>query len=1005
MRRPSFSPAFLKKAIKIALITVAAVALIGFVLVPAILRTLLERKASEALHRTVAIRSVYFNPFNLAFALRGVKVGQRDSPEVMLSFDEFYVNLQAMSVVRRGLIVSSVRLVNPYLNVVRNKDLSYNFSDLLAAASAGTEKEEKKPKAEAKQEPFRFSINNIEVVNGSADFTDAPKDAHHTVRDVHIKVPFVSDLPYYLESYVEPSFTATVNGTVIALKGRTLPFNESLETTLDIAWKGIDVPRYLDYSPVPLTIKLLSGTLDLQATVSFRQYADRPPTVSLRGTLSLNNVRLAATGSKRFLELSQLRISFLPSDLLEKQVHLSEITLRAPKFYVERDRGGELVVMKALLAQAGVGQGKKEPAPAEAGPSPVIDIDAFSIHDGMLQFTDWQPVPAAAEGEETAQQPASILIDNIELKAGKLSTRKDSKGTLEISQRVNRNGSVRTAGTLALIPLDLDTEVHMSGIDLAPFQPYAAQNTQLVIGGGRFSADGTARLRAGEDGSLAGAYRGNAALSRLDLKDGRNNEDLLTWKDLRFDGIDARSNPLFLRIRTISLRDFLAYIVVGEDGTVNLQQIMKKGPAGEEKAAEEKKNEPAPSAPPEKGPGKTGAPPDIAIGQVVLTNGIVNFTDRHVKPIYAASLVDIGGKVSGLSSKEDMTADVLIHASLDQYAPFVLSGKINPLGKDLYVDVRADFKDMELSTLTPYSGTFIGNAIEKGKLSFGLEYHIAKKKLDAKNDILIDQLTLGEKVDSPKATSLPVGLAIALLKDRNGEIKLDIPVAGETDNPEFHVGKIVLQVLVNLLVKAATSPFALLGSLLGGGEDLGYVEFDYGASGLSEANTKKLDALAKALYERPALKLEIAGYVDPSKDSEALRAERMRDLIAAEKIKDLPRKEGQTISPGSVQVSAAEYPVYLKKAYRDGKFPKPRNMFGIAKDLPDAEMEKRLLASIQISDDDLRQLAAARARAVKDAILGTQKVDAGRVFLVEPKALTPEAKEKQRSSRVDFALK
>ncbi len=372
--------------------------------------------------------------------------------------------------------------------------------------------------------------------------------------------------------------------------------------------------------------------------------------------------------------------------------------------------------------------------------------------------------------------------------------------------------------------------------------------------------------------------------------------------------------------------------------------------------------------------------------------------------MYTANLVEIDGKVSGLSSRKDMMADVNLRCSLDRYAPLAITGKIHPFGNDLSADIRADCKDIELSLLTPYSGTYIGHAIEKGKLSFSLEYHIVNKKLEAKNDIFIDQLTLGEKIDSPKATNLPVGLAISLLKDRKGEIRLDIPVTGEIDNPEFRVWKVVLQVLKNLLVKVATSPFALLASMMGG-EELGYVEFDYGAVEVTEQNLKKLDSLVDALYNRPSLKLEIAGYVDPTNDREGLRAGRKKNMILAEKMKDLSRRNEQPVSPESVQISAAEYPIYLKQAYKSGKFSKPRNMLGIAKDIPDAEMEKLLLGSIQINDDDLRQLALERARTIRDVILKSQKIEPERIFLIEPKSFLPEQKDKLKNSRVDFSLK
>jgi hypothetical protein len=1007
MLKSSVSPTFLKKAFKVVAISTAVIAVTGFLILPAVLRPLLEKKMSEAIHRPVAVRSVSINPFVLSCALKGVTIGQRDGSGVMVSFDEFYMNLQAMSAVRRGLIVSSLRLIKPYVNIARKKDLSYNITDLLTPAASP-------PRGEIPKEPFRFSINNIEVVDGSADFLDEPKDTHHTVRGVNLSVPFLSNLPYDLSSYVEPFFTATVNGTAIEFKGRTLPFEESLETTLDIDIKDINLAHYLAYSPVPLRFKVLSGGLDMQATVSFKQFKDRKPVISLKGTVAVKDVKLADTQRKALVEFSRFSVSFLPSDLMVKEVHLSDVSLIKPKLTVDRDREGKLGIVAAFVLEKAKGREKaaattaeeapNEETPEEAVAPPAIDIDALSISDGTVLFSDWTPVTAPEVAEEDVEEPVRLRIEKIALKGGALSTRKDKKGTLTLSLNINRKGFLRTSGTIGLNPLELETQVNIGEIALAAFQPYVAQKADILLSDGRLFLQGTARVLAGEGKAPVVFFRGSASVRSLVLLDSRNDEELLSWKQLAFDGIDAGSVPLKIRIKTIALSEPAARIVIEDDGIPGLQKALKKTPAAGGQPTDVQKKDAPPAAAAAPPPAEAGPPPDIAIGQVLLVNGSVDFTDRHVQPIYTANLVEIGGKVSGLSSKEDMMADLLLRGSVDQYAPLVIAGKIHPLGKDLSADIRADFKDMELSTLTPYSGTYIGSAVEKGKLSFGLEYHIAKKKLEAKNDIFIDQLTLGERIDSPKATSLPVGLAIALLKDRNGEIRLDIPVTGEIDNPEFRVWKVVLKVLGNLLVKAATSPFALLGSLMGG-EELGYVEFDYGSSGVTEDNAKKLDTLVKALYDRPGLKLEIAGYVDPAKDSKALLANRMRNLIAAEKIKDLSRKGDQPVPPESVQVSAAEYPIYLKKAYKSGKFSKPRNIFGLAKDLPDAEMEKLLLASIQINDDDLRQLASQRARMIKDVILRPQKIEPERIFLLEPKSLTPEQKEKLRNSRVDFSLK
>jgi hypothetical protein len=321
------------------------------------------------------------------------------------------------------------------------------------------------------------------------------------------------------------------------------------------------------------------------------------------------------------------------------------------------------------------------------------------------------------------------------------------------------------------------------------------------------------------------------------------------------------------------------------------------------------------------------------------------------------------------------------------------------------VDLKIDFKDMDLSPLSPYSGRYAGYTIEKGKLSMSLKYLIVKKKLDASNNVFLDQFTFGESVDSPDATKLPVRLAIALLKNRKGEISLDLPLSGSLDDPQFSLGRVIIKIIVNLLVKAATSPFALLGAIFGGGEELSYLEFDYGKDSPDPPAEAKLKTLIKALHDRPALKMEVAGHVDVEKDREALRKVFFDRKVRSQKLKDLIKKGAEAPSLDNVVVDAKEYSEYLKKAYREEKFPKPRNIIGMAKDIPVPEMEKLMYTHLQVTDDDLRLLAQRRARAVKDYLVASKQVEPERVFLVEPKALAPEKKEKQKDSRVVFVLK
>jgi hypothetical protein len=390
---------------------------------------------------------------------------------------------------------------------------------------------------------------------------------------------------------------------------------------------------------------------------------------------------------------------------------------------------------------------------------------------------------------------------------------------------------------------------------------------------------------------------------------------------------------------------------------------------------------------------------------MTLQGGHLSFTDKSVAPNYHARITELAGRVSGLSSDADSLADVDLFGKLNEFAPVEITGKINPLRDDLYVNLKANFRNIHLSPASPYSGKYIGYTISKGKLSADVHYTIFGRKLDSTNNVVLDQLTLGDEVESAQATKLPVKLGIALLKNRKGEITLDMPVYGSLDDPEFSVGKVILKIIINLLMKAATSPFALIGAIFGGGAELSYVEFEPGAETPGEKNRAKLDTLAKALFERPGLTLEIEGHVDPQRDGEALRELYFIRRLKAQKLLDIARKGGEVIPLDEVGIAREEYERYLTLAYKEEKFPKPKNVLGMEKKLPVDEMEKLMRANISISEADLRGLASERAAAVQRHILGSGRVEPGRIFLVAPKAGAPEEKKGVKNSRVDFTLR
>jgi hypothetical protein len=351
-------------------------------------------------------------------------------------------------------------------------------------------------------------------------------------------------------------------------------------------------------------------------------------------------------------------------------------------------------------------------------------------------------------------------------------------------------------------------------------------------------------------------------------------------------------------------------------------------------------------------------------------------------------------------------SEVDLRGSLENHSPLSITGTLNPLWSDPFVDLKVSFTDIDLSPFTPYSGTYLGYTVDKGKLFLDLKYRVEKKSLTSENKVFIDQFTFGEAVKSEKATSLPVRLAIALLKDRKGEIHLDLPVSGRTDDPKFSIWGVVGQMLKNLLVKVATSPFSLLSSIFGGGEDFSVIAFSPGTARLGTSEKGKLDNLAKALQDRPELKMEISGFVDRDRDGEGYRKEQLLRKLKTEKFLALTKAKqtqpGQT--PDTVDLEPQDETVYLKAVYAKEKFPKPRNVLGFVKSLPDPEMKKLILANTPAGDEQMHALARERENIVRDYLATKGNLAAGRLFLKAGEIYKPSGKEGVSNARVEFGI-
>ena len=691
-----------------------------------------------------------------------------------------------------------------HIYIIRNEDELYNFSDLL---------KEKREPPDSESEPLRFSINNIQILNGSIDFLDRPKNTMHKTRDITLAIPMISNLPYYLDTYVQPIFKATVNDTHFKLTGRTKPFSDSLETVVEFDIKEFNLPYYLAYVPFKMKSRIVSGTVNTENTVKFTQYRDRPPSTTISGDISIHNLKAVDNDDNQLVHIPIYALKNAEIDFKGKEVTIGEVYSRNGTIDVKRYKDGSFNLQRLLPRLAE----NIEKAAEEKEETPwVVNINELAHENYTIKAEDRMPA-----------EPVTLLAGQISLKAENVSTKKESRGSRSYTFKLNETGTISAESSFGVNPVAADVSLSLKEIDIMPFQPYITDNINILITEGAVSTEGSLSYETSEKGGFAVHYAGDALIANFSSVDKANTNDFLKWKSLYFGGVNFDFDPLSFTIGEVAISDFYSRLIVNPDGTLNVQGIVKQGKEESESTVTGKVGDDGVKK-------NQGYDKQVKINTVTLQGGNINFSDRHIKPNFSANLLQIGGRISGLSSDEGSLADVSLMGKLENHAPLEIKGEINPLREDLFVDLKVDFKEMDLSSLTPYARKFVGYTIQKGKMSLDLHYLIEKRSLDARNNIFLDQFSLGDKVESPDATKLPVKLAMSLLKNSNGEIDLNLPVTGEIDDPEFSVGGIVIKMLVNILVKAATSPFALLGAMVGGGEELSYIDFEYGNYNISE---------------------------------------------------------------------------------------------------------------------------------------------------------------------------
>ncbi len=958
----------------------------GFLILPLIVRRQLEKRLTAALHRETTVTRVRTNPYALSVTIDGLLVKEPDGSP-FLSWDRLYVNLGAWRIIKREVSLDEIHLVRFHARVALDRQGSLNFQDLLD--ENGSSEPEPPPAPEQKKRPLVFAVQKLGIEQAQIDFSDRsrrrPFDT--TIGPFDINVLGFRTLPDSTSPY---SFAGrTESGETFSWAGRVL--TEPLRSTGTITFDGLRLSKYSPYYEQEVGFEIRDGRLGVKTGYTLEWGPQRHELRLSDGAIAVRTLILGIPGiPENKLEIPTADATGISIDVVGRTARVEAVVLKEGVVRGHRNANGltDLEMMRP---------------PKKAGPPPKEKSEKFQWALGAFELSGWR----LEFKDDLPPRPASLTLAPVDVRLENLADSAKQSSRLTASIGFGGKGKVDLAGPVRLLRPAADLSITVDALDLPQLDPYLDLYGDLAarLNSGRLGVKGHARFDGGAD-PATWSFEGDTRVDGLTLLDAERNQELARWKELNVSGIKTSSTPLgpALAVRSVRWIQPRLRVALAEDGSSNLQRLLKAKPPPPE-AKEEAKPEATETKPetaeakPEAATAKAAAPvkpkqrPDrpqapVSIASFQIVRGAATFADRSVAPPVTLSVADLDVRLRGLSNALNARSQVSIKG-LVSGGPLEVTGILSPRMVNDATDVKVSSKGIDLTPLSPYCGKYAGYVLDKGKLDLDLQYKVAKRKLEASNLIKVDQFTFGEATSSPDATKLPVKLGLAVLKDPNGLIDLDVPIEGNVDDPNFRVYRVVWRAIGNVLLKAVISPFNLIAKAFGGGGDqkLDVVDFQAGAPELTPSADKTLQNLSKALAGRPALKMDIEGTADPAADAKTLKLRELRRQAAQAK--------SDAKGKGAAELTDEEYLRFVEKKFRG------LSASGTGGGPPDpAAMEDAVLATVQLPPEALGALRHERAEAAR-AKLVALGVDPGRLFVTQG----GERAKKEGGPRVYFTLK
>ena len=955
-----------------ALVVLCIYTLAGFFLVPYVIKAYVLPKVSEQLRRPVLVKEVEFNPFVLSLKLTEFEIQEPDNTPI-LGFQEFFINFQTSSIFRMAYTFDEIRFSIPFVAVKVKKDGRVNLTELARPREqpAPPQKDQAappqvdqvaSPKAEkGADQPASLpaiQIARFEIAQGVVEYRDESKARPVSIDIVPINLILNNFHTKVGGDDATLAFVAELGKNEV-LDWKGIVSIEPIYSEGTLSLNGVKLARLFRHVQERFNFDIPTGTIVATGRYRF-DAATSPVDFKLSdATLHFADVGLAEKGDQTpVITVPALNLDGIDVDLRQRQVSIATIAMNDTTDRVWRNSDGS-VNLQALFTPVTTQSGDTEPsAAAKPNESPwTVAIKEASITNHTIHFEDRSVV-----------LPMRTNVTKLSVKTHDVVFPFKGPIPLTVEHKLNETGLVSADGQIVVKPFQLDLDLALSNVAIQPFQPYLERFARITVDSGAIDLDGKVHLAVEHPKTPLMTFQGNLGVKSLAIADRDRGAPVASWKQFLVRDVALAVDPTSVTIEEVGLNQPTVHLAIDHDGVMNVKNLLVRADAK--------------SSPPQT---KKTPPPSVTIKTVKLLRGSATFKDESITPPVQTGLYDLTGTVKGLSSKQVAKADVDLSGKIDKVAPLKISGKINPLTEDAFTDLLIKFDNVDLTAAAPYSGKYAGYPIRKGKLFLDLAYKVSQKQLEAENKVAVDQLTFGEKTDSPDATSLPVPLAVALLKDRQGRIDIDLPIRGDLNDPDFKYGKAVWSTLGNILTKMVASPFSLMGKLVpggGSGEELQQLAFAPGSTAIPPSEMKKIDVLRKGLEERPGLRLEITGTADPQRDRQAVALQRFQDQLQSK----WRQKNG---SSHAGELSPVEEERLITELFGEWRSQQP-----VLAQKPDAsetppklltveEMRRELVGSIPVEESALRELARTRAEQVHAQMVGEGKLAEERVFMTD----------------------